>query len=362
MIKYIGSKRVLVPFISDVVGALSRGGSVLDLFSGTSRVGHALKNRGHTVISNDLNRYAHTLATCYVQADAEDVVDEAQAWLDKLSKLPGKRGYFTRTFCEESRFFQPKNGQRVDAIRTAIQEAALPTELEAVLLVSLMEAADRVDSTTGVQMAYLKQWARRSHNDLELRLPKVLPRGRGKSRALCADALQTAREVSCDIAYLDPPYNQHKYLGNYHIWETLVRWDAPEPYGKACKRIDCKQRKSPYNSKRQIHEALAAVVDTLDAEHLVVSFSNEGFVNRDEMIQLLSRRGPVWVLARPYKRYVGAQIGIHNPSGDKVGEVSHLSNKEFVFVVPSDPKAERRLLQTAPDGLRWSRPDGQALF
>jgi len=356
LIKYIGSKRVLVPLIGDVVDALSPHGQVLDLFSGTARVGHALKQRGHAVISNDLNRYAHTLATCYVQADAEDVVSQARDWLARLSKLPGHRGYFTRTFCEDSRFFQPKNGMRVDAIRKAIAEAELTPELEAVLLVSLMEAADRVDSTTGVQMAYLKGWARRSHNDLQLRLPKVLPRGRQPSRAHCADALETARSVRADVAYLDPPYNQHKYLGNYHIWETLVRWDAPEAYGKARKRIDCRQRKSPYNSKRRIHEALAEVVDALDVKHLVVSFSDEGFVSRDEMVQMLSRRGQVWVLARPYKRYVGAQIGIHNPSGDKVGKVSHLSNKEFLFVVPADAEAARRLVDTAPDGLCWSQP------
>jgi len=355
MIKYIGSKRLLVPLIGDVVDALSPEGSVLDLFSGTARVGHALKGRGHQVFSNDLNRYAHTLATCYVQADAEHVVDEARTWLDHLSKLPGHRGYFTRTFCEDSRFFQPKNGMRVDAIRDAIAEAQLRPELEAVLLVSLMEAADRVDSTTGVQMAYLKAWARRAHKDLELRIPKVLPGNGRPSVAHCADALETAGKVTATVAYLDPPYNQHKYLGNYHIWETLVRWDDPEPYGKAQKRIDCKQRKSPYNSTRQIHDALRTVVDALDAEHLVVSFSDEGFVSRDEMVDILSSRGEVWVLARPYKRYVGAKIGIHNPSGNKVGSVSHVVNKEFLYVVPGPGVQADALAATAPQGLTWSR-------
>ena len=77
MIKYIGSKRTLVPAILEVVRGFPQARSVLDLFSGTSRVGHALKAAGYRVLANDHNAYAATLARCYVQADAEDVLDAA---------------------------------------------------------------------------------------------------------------------------------------------------------------------------------------------------------------------------------------------------------------------------------------------
>ena len=157
----------------------------------------------------------------------------------------------------KSRFFQPKNGERIDAIREAIARRGLDPELEAVMLVSLMEAADRVDSTTGLQMAYLKEWAPRAHNDLELRLPDVLPRAaHGKGCATCLDAQEAARTLEADVAYLDPPYNQHSYLGNYHIWESLVRWDKPEVYGVACKRVDVKERRSIFNSRPKSADAL----------------------------------------------------------------------------------------------------------
>ena len=159
-----------------------------------------------------------------------------------------------------------------------------------------MEAADRVDSTTGVQMAYLKQWATRSNKDLELRVPDVLPRAaNGKGRVTQLDALEAAKRLSADAAYLDPPYNQHKYLGNYHIWETLVRWDAPEAYGVARKRVDVRARKSPYNSKRGIHAAMSALIDAVDANALVVSYSNEGYIQHDDMVQILSARARVFV-------------------------------------------------------------------
>ncbi len=335
MIKYLGSKRVLVPLITRVVQALAPAGTVVDLFSGTSRVGHALKALGYRVLANDHNAYAATLATCYVQADAEDWLEPARALLAELDALPGRPGWFTRTYCERSRFFQPKNGARVDAIREEIARRALPPELEAVALTALMEAADRVDSTTGVQMAWLKRWSRRSHNDLRLRVPALLPRAAaGKGAAFQLDAADAAGRLSGEVGYLDPPYNQHKYLGNYHVWETLVRWDAPEVYGKACKRVDCRERRSPFNSRPGIRPALAAVVDRLDVRHLVVSFSDEGYVSPAEMVELLSGRGEVFVLRREHPRYVGARIGIFDPSGRKVGRVSHTVNREHLFVVP----------------------------
>jgi adenine-specific DNA-methyltransferase len=330
MIKYIGSKRLLVDRIAALIGLLPGVRSVLDLFSGTARVGHALKQRGYSVTANDHTSYAYRLALCYVQADRGLWHEQAQALLAELGRLPPKPGYFTETFCVASRYFQPRNGARIDAMRDAIAQMALPLELEAILLVSLMEAADRVDSTVGLQMAYLKSWAARASNTLELRMPALLD---GTGTALCLDALECARLGEHDVVYLDPPYNQHKYMNNYHVWETLVRWDKPEVYGVACKRVDCRDYASPFNSKRRIGAALAAVVETLRARYLLVSFNDEGYLSEHELRELLAARGTVQVLSLPFKRYVGAQIGIYNPSGVKTGKVSHLRNRELLFLV-----------------------------
>jgi len=340
VIKYIGSKRTLVPVILEAMRSAAGDApcTVLDLFSGTSRVGHALKRAGYRVIANDHNTYAATLARCYVQADAQDVLENAAKLVSEFNSLRGSPGYFTQTFCEKSRFLQPKNGARVDAIREAIAAKSLQPELEAVMLVSLMEAADRVDSTTGLQMAFLKSWAPRSHNDLELRVPDVLPRAAsGKGSTLCMDAVDAAANTEADIAYIDPPYNQHSYLGNYHVWESLVRWDKPEVYGVACKRVDVKQRQSVFNSRPKFAEALRGVLNAVRASTIIVSFSNEGYLSRGEMETML---GELWdghasvaTIETDFKRYVGAQIGIYNPQGSKVGKVSHLRNKEYVYVV-----------------------------
>jgi adenine-specific DNA-methyltransferase len=349
VIKYIGSKRLLAPRIVAALAAMDGVSSVADLFSGTSRVGHALKRRGFAVTANDHNRYAYTLGLCYVQADRDAVAARAGRLLRELQALPPAPGYVTNTFCERARYFHPRNGARIDAMREAIAAWALEPELEAVLLVALMEAADRVDSTTGVQMAYLKQWAPRALNELELRLPDVLP---GPGAALCLDAAEAAGRVRAGAAYLDPPYNQHSYRGNYHVWETLVRWDKPAVYGVACKRTDCREYTSEFNSRPRSAAALARLVARLQAPRLVVSFSDEGHVTRAELETLLGEKGHVAVVEVDARRYVGAQIGIYDPQGRKVGRVSHLRNREYLYVVaPHAGEAQR-----AADAARGAVP------
>ena len=332
MIKYLGSKRKLVPHIVGLVEQLPDVASAVDLFTGTTRVAQALKLAGLKVHANDLASYSEVLATCYVEADADAVEHDAlAAKLAHLQQLPGVDGYVTETFCRQARFFQEHNGRRIDAIRAEIDRIAEDRVERAILLTSLLEAADRVDSTTGVQMAYLKSWAPRSHNDLELRMPQLTP---GTGTATRRDANELARKLGpTDLVYLDPPYNQHSYRGNYHVWETLVRGDEPEAYGVAMKRVDVREHKSDYNSRPRALPAFTQLVESLDARWLLVSFSNEGYIAPADMRALLESRGEVGELAIAHDRYVGARIGIHSPTGVKVGRVGHVRNTEHLFLV-----------------------------
>ena len=341
MIKYLGSKRALLdPIAAAVRTLLPEGGHVCDLFSGTARVGHALKGAGFRVWSNDHNAYAHALAAAYVQADRDVWHDRAAAVLADLSATPPAAGWFTQAFCEDARYFTPENGARIDAMRDRIEAMGLEPELKAIALVSLMEAADRVDSTAGLQMAYMKSWAARALKPLELRMPALHPGvAPGACRATQADALETAAAFDGDLVYLDPPYNQHSYLGNYHVWESLTLWDRPETYGIANKRIDVKTRKSAFNSRPGIGPALQSVIDAIRAPNLIVSFNDEGYLSRDQLVEMLSARGHVQVVEIPRPRYVGARIGIHNPKGEKVGAVGRLRNVEYLFVVTERPVA-----------------------
>lgn len=347
MIKYIGSKRLLVPHIVAAVEACAGARTVLDLFSGTSRVGHALKSRAFLVHANDHNAYAHTLASCYVGADGHRWRGRATKLLAELDALPGRAGWFTDTYCVASRYLQPANGARVDAIRDRIAALALEPELEAIALTSLLEAADRVDSTVGLQMAYLKQWSPRSHQPLRLRVPALLD---GPGAASCLDALEAAERFEADVAYLDPPYNQHSYLGNYHVWESLVRWDRPAVYGVARKREDVRARGSAFNRRATMPVALRAVIERVRARWLVVSFSDEGFLAPGVLRELLAERGRVREQAIDHPRHIGHKIGIHDLAGRRVGTPGHARNREHLFVVDTRP-ARRRARARAPEAI-----------
>jgi adenine-specific DNA-methyltransferase len=338
VIKYLGSKRRLVPVLTRLCAAADAR-TALDLFTGTTRVAQAFKQADAHVTAVDTARYSEVFAQTYVAADA-DRVDRLALTdaVDALNALPGEPGYFTDTFCVRSRFFQPENGARVDAVRDAIERDHAGTPLYPILLTSLVEAADRVDSTAGVQMAYVKQWAPRSYLPLTLRVPELLP---GPGTAVRADALEVAATLApCDLAYLDPPYNQHRYFTNYHVWETLVAWDAPEHYGVACKRVDARDdaTKSRFNQRRAMPDALREVIAAVRARVVVVSYNDESWVTVDELREWCAVHGHVEVLSFDSRRYVGAQIGIHNPKGERVGKVSHVRNREYVVV--AGPRAE----------------------
>lgn len=346
MIKYLGSKRTLVPLIAELTSA-SGASTALDLFTGTTRVAKALKERGLNVTAVDSASYSKVFSDTWIALDADTVqqseLDDAIASLLNLQPFAG---YFTESFCVNARYFQPHNGERIDAIRNEIEQSYKGSWLYAPLLTSLILAADKVDSTTGMQMAYLKNWSKRSFGELKLRDPGLVP-GIGYSHMGNASEL-ISQLPEVDLAYLDPPYNQHRYFGNYHIWETLVRWDAPETYGIANKRVDVRggENRSEFNSKRTMPAAIRDLVNNVRAETLVLSYNNESWLSRDELVEICAVKGKVEVLDVDFQRYIGSQIGIYNKKGMKVGEPGAKRNLEHL-VIAGDPKTVDRMTAAA---------------
>lgn len=344
MIKYLGSKRALLPQITKLIDA-SGAKSGVDLFSGTTRVARAMKTLGIEAAAVDTASYSEVFAKTWIELDAAEIDQrELDNSIGYLNQLRGHAGYFTETFCERARYFQPKNGERIDAIREAIETDFRDSELYFPLLTSLIMAADKVDSTTGVQMAYLKTWSHRSGNDLELRDPQLLY---GTGRSIRADANESVGQIGeVELAYLDPPYNQHRYFSNYHIWETLIRWDKPDSYGIANKRLDArsKENKSDFNSKLTMAPRLRELITSLQAETLILSYNNESWLSRRELTDMCSKFEVVKILDFDAKRYVGSQIGVYNHSGELVGKPGAKRNLEHL-VVAGDAKKVTKMLQ-----------------
>jgi adenine-specific DNA-methyltransferase len=345
MIKYLGSKRTLIPVLT-LLGEASGAKTALDLFTGTTRVAQAFKKLGMTVTASDVASYAECFGKTWIELDAESIDQrELTEAIRELENLDGQPGYFTQKFCVEARYFQPKNGEKVDAIRERIEADYRDSWLYYPLLTSLILGADRVDSTTGIQMAFLKGWASRSGNKLELRDPQLLA---GAGRSIRGDALEIVKDLpSVDLAYLDPPYNQHRYFSNYHVWESLVRWDKPDTYGIANKRIDARdsEMKSQFNSKKTMAKALAQLVGDLQCETMVLSYNNESWLSRSDLMDMASARGHVEILDFDFKRYVGSQIGVFNKAGERVGNPGAKRNIEHL-VIAGEKQTVRRMVDS----------------
>lgn len=343
MIKYLGSKRTLIPVLEQLAVA-SEARTALDLFTGTTRVAQCFKRLGLFVTAVDTASYSLAFSKTWIELDGAEKQSQLDAAIAELNGTAPLAGFFTQEFCVNARYFQPANGEFIDAVRDRIETEYKTSWMYYPLLTALILAADRVDSTTGIQMAFLKSWASRSFNKVQLRDPKLID---GEGVAIQNDALETAKVLpAVDLAYLDPPYNQHRYFTNYHIWETLVRWDAPESYGIARKRVDSREdsTKSPFNSRREMPQALARLVSEVNAETLVLSYNNESWLSRDELIDICRVKGTVEIIEFDFRRYIGSQIGIYNKAGELVGKPGVKTNRELMVIAGESARVAKMKL------------------
>ena len=256
-IKYAGSKLGLMPHI---LGLIEQVGprSVLDGFSGSTRVSQALAQRGYRVISNDTAAWSEVLGTCYLLN--REPRDHYQALIEHLDHVPPVDGWFTEHYGGQAnggcavqadglkKPFQIHNTRKLDGIRSEIENLALDHVAKAVALTSLMLALDQVDNTLGHFASYLRQWSPRSYKELTLTVPNL--RGSTQDHAVFRrDIIDLASEVSVDLAYFDPPYGSNnekmpssrvRYAAYYHFWTSACLFDrgyAPFALGETDERL-----------------------------------------------------------------------------------------------------------------------------
>jgi adenine-specific DNA-methyltransferase len=213
------------------------------------------------------------------------------------------------------------NGRRADYIRNRIAAWAASSHInrheEMILVACLIFALDRVDNSVGIQQAYLKTWAKRTENALELR---DLPYGGGPTgNHKVGDCLKLDYEPA-DVAYIDPPYSSHSYSTYYHIWDSIARWDKPAVGLKTNRRMDRvasaqefdADMVSPWNRKGAALNAFMALAERLPVRHLLISYNNESLVPLDDLVKAFKTRygeTAVSVKRIPYKRNIMATIG-----------------------------------------------------
>lgn len=337
LIPYIGNKRKLLPLIGEAIGRTSvREGVFFDAFAGSGVVSRYAKSLGLRVVANDWEPYSEVINQAYVAANTPPAfaglggIDAAFA---ELNALPGKRGYIASHYCPEDdehyddtrerMFYTQENGRRIDAMREAIwnwrQEGVIDAVEHDVLLAPLIYQASYCSNTSGVFKGFHRGWGGatktawyRIRSYLTLRPPVFLDNGL-RNEVFREDACTLAPSISCDIAYLDPPYNQHQYGSNYHLLNTVALWDKPPisplisgngEHDKAAIRRDWRTlRRSPYCYASTALEAFSALVSRLAAKWILVSYSTDGIMPPEKLLEVLAQRGEVDAVARDYKRY-----------------------------------------------------------
>lgn len=319
--RYIGCKLNLLPYIEHLVTETLgvREGVFCDLFAGTATVGAHFKKQGFQIIANDLLElsaaFQHALIANNAAPAFSGIIDtlgdvgdtnlftslspynQVIAW---LNCLPGKKGFIFNAYCPSGRnecgrqYLSDVNGQKIDAIRQQIQtwrEAGDITENEFyLLLLPLVEATSKVANISGTYAAYLKHWDARTYKPLTL-VPVDIIRSRLSHSVYRRPANELVTEIRCDVLYIDPPYNTRQYITNYHLLETLARYDNPSLRGKTGLRDYEASEKSAYCSKSACLSAFTDLIEKADARHIVVSYSNEGILSPDEILSVLSLRG-----------------------------------------------------------------------
>ena len=299
--------------------------TILDVFTGTTRVAQAFRSQGWHVTTSDLSWASEAYAHAFVQRTAESGL-RIGTLLQELMALEPQSGWITSKYCDVVaadggivKMWKPENGRRADAIRDRIwlwESTGHCTRHEAMILVTcLLFALDKVDSSVGVQQAYLKTWAARASNPLEL---KDLPFYDGPvGTHIVGDALVNPYPAAT-VAYLDPPYSAHSYATYYHIWDSIVRWDKPAVGLKTNRRIDRisnsveedESMKSAWNSKRTALEAFLMLVSRLPVKYVVISYNDESLVPLENLVGALEHAYTTVIVKKiPYKRNIMAQIG-----------------------------------------------------
>jgi adenine-specific DNA-methyltransferase len=355
-IKYIGSKLKLIPYILHLARKVDAH-TVLDAFSGTTRVSQAFAKSGYRVLCNDIAIWSEVFGTCYLLNKKRP--EEYQPLIDHLNSLPPMDGWFTQMYGGQpnggcavqpdglKRPWQIHNTRKLDAIRQEIEKLELDKVDKAVALTSLILALDQVDNTLGHFVSYLREWSPRSYNNLVLKVPALFLTSE-EHQVFREDVFDLLPRVSVDLAYFDPPYGSNndkmppsrvRYASYYHIWTTICLFDKPDVFGKARRRKDTsdviatsvfEEYRRGSDGRYLVVSAIERLIREVNAKWVILSYSSGGRATAEELDEVIRRNGKLLeVLEIDYKSNVMASMRWTNEWLRDV-EKPH---REFLFLI-----------------------------
>ncbi len=334
---YIGSKSRLSSWIQEevkkVVGTDLSDKIFCDLFAGTGVIGRAFKQDVKQIISNDLEHYSYVLNRNYIQN--HQPIKDKEIYLNKLNNLPLiDNGFIYQNYClgsgSKRQYFSDENGKKIDTIRVKIERWKEAKEIDDnlyyFLLASLVESADKVANTASVYGAFLKHIKKSASKKLTLE-PAYFMENHNTHMVFNRDSNELIKEISGDILYLDPPYNQRQYSSNYHILNTITRYDNFAPKGKTGLR---EYNRSDYCKKSRVRQSLEELIRDAKFRYIFLSYNNEGLMSKLDIQQIMSRYGEYSLQVKEYQRFKADKGENRDYKADKTYEHLHILKKKSI--------------------------------
>lgn len=306
---YIGSKQSLLDFLETTIEEFTgykEGDSFVfgDLFAGTGVVGQRYKEKGHSVISNDIQYYSYVLNKHYI----ENIPELDDSLLEYFNNLNPVKGFIYNNYCEGSgsgrNYFTNENGMKCDAVRIELERLYRAGEINDNLyfyyLASLINSIDKYANTASVYGAFLKHIKKPAQKEFILEL---LPVGNGNiGKVYNEDINELIKKVGGDVLYIDPPYNNRQYCSNYHVLETIAKYDTPKLRGVTGLRDETYQ-KSKYCSKRTVIDIFEDLIKNADFKYIILSYNNEGLMDLKTIKDIMSKYGEYDFFTKEYRRF-----------------------------------------------------------
>lgn len=318
---YIGSKYSLVEFIKDsILETLATANETrqpedmvfADLFAGTCAVGGAFKSLGYKVIANDIQYFSYVLCRHIIGNDGSPDADRRDYLIDALNNTEGAEGFIYKNYSYggtadkpfRRMYFSDSNAKKCDGMRIELEkwkdENAISENEYYFLLSSLVNSIDKYANTASVYGAFLKKLKKSALKDMVLAPLPSVPGCPGE--VYNEDISELVKKISGDILYLDPPYNARQYCTNYHLLETVARYDEPEIYGKTGLREYSKE-KSVFCNTQQVSKAFEALIKNANFKYVFLSYNNEGLMSFNEIEKIMKKYGRYKVYMTEHRRF-----------------------------------------------------------
>ena len=329
---YIGSKHKLSKFIFETVtetcgNDLSQK-TFCDLFAGTGIVGRNFKPHVKQVIANDVEYYSFVLNRNYI---GNHISFEYEEFINELNALKGKKGFIFENYSEGGKagrnYFTSENGQKIDAVRIQIEEWKKTSQISEnkffFLLASLLESADKVANTASVYDAYLKHIKTSAAKSLVIK-PAVFQQTTNSHQVFQQDSNELIKKIEGDILYLDPPYNARQYGANYHLLNTIAKYDTFVPKGKTGLRD---YYKSDWCRTGEVLKSFEELIENAQFPYIFLSYNNEGLMSQKEVQTVMERFGKYTLKTKKYQRFKADKTENRNHKASKTFEYLHILEK-----------------------------------